>query len=116
MRKLVEYSDPVIRPVMNMQSDNYSFVYSLDYNIDKPNSWNIKPVIEFAIGSYKRFNRKVLTFQVEGYANNSINTIPNVKDPNNGFYFDHNRQVIGISNQYSYQKNKYWISGTDQRG
>ena len=103
VRNLVEYSEPVTRPVLNMQSGNYSFVYS-DYDLVIPRSLN--PVIEFAIGSYGRFNRVSLNFQPYN-ANNALYTLTLWKDSNNGSYFDHNRQVIGISNQYSEQNNDY---------
>ena len=103
VRNLDEYSEPVTRPVTGMQSDNYAFVYPVDYNIFDSKIWIYSPVIEFAIGSHKRFNRVVLTLLVENNQNNSINAIPTVDDPNNGSYFDHkptsdwNQQSIQFS-------------------
>ena len=95
VRNLNEYSEPVTRQVLNMRSDNYEFVNSA-------NKYNWHPEVELAIGSDKRFNRLVISYQ--SLPDFTIFTTVNQEDPKNGSHFDHNREVIGISNQYSEQK------------
>ena len=91
-RNLDEYSEPVTRQVLGMRSDEYVFV--------NDNGW--KAEVEFVLGSGKRFNRLVLNFQM--LENLTIFTSVIREDPSDGSYFDHNREIIGISNQYSDQK------------
>ena len=97
VRNLVEFSEPVTRRVLQMRSDNYRFVNPTNKEI-----WY--PEVELAIGSDKRFNRLVISYQLT--PDFTIFTSVNREDPKNESHFDHNREVIGISNQYSDEKKK----------
>ena len=97
---LDEYSEPVTRQVSIMRPDYYSFVISGD-------NYNLIPEVELAIGSNKRFNRMVFTFQMMTTVLDSIVAAFKWEDPIDSSYFDHNRDMIGISKQYSDQNKDY---------
>ena len=97
---LDEYSEPVTRQVLIMRPNYYWFVIS-------GNNYNLIPEVELAIGSNKRFNRMVFTFQMMTTVLDSIVAAFKWEDPIDSSYFDHNRDMIGISKQYSDQKKDY---------
>ena len=100
VRDLNEFSKPVTRQVLNLRSDNYAFVNS----VNKDNWTN---EVEFAVGSGKRFKRLVFRVVAQSFTEFTFFIVFSdiTEKPNNDFYFDHNRDIIGISNQYSAQKN-----------